>query len=159
MSYFNSLILAALLVLSGPGASSEVKQPQPTPPAKAASFRCTPSVLHDGDTLTIRISTPHGGDLAIWDPNDRFFFLVFWQPEDPPAPRPLIDRQLFQSMPVLRLNTREAVAPILNEGWEAPTRIFTKPGKYHVVLSVNLETENTKDTFNECVVVFRGPKP
>jgi hypothetical protein len=135
-------------------ASASMPASDAAPPAKVARFKCTPRHLRDGDVLTIRISTPHGGDLAIWDPDHRFFFLVY-EP-DSSRPRPLVDPKQFETMSEIRLNTREAKAPILFEGWEAPTRIFTKSGKYHVVLSTSLETENTEETFNECTVIFKG---
>ena len=59
-------------------------------------------------------------------------------------------------MAELRLNTRELQAPILYEGFEAPTRVFTKRGTYRILLSRNLETENTSKTVNACNVFFAG---
>ena len=125
------------------------------PAKKAAQFACSPQRLRNGDTLTIRISTPHGRDLAIRGPDKRFYFLVFWQ-ASPSDPKPIVDWDAFANTPEISLNTRELRAPVVDAGWQPVTKVFTRRGNYRVMLAANLETENAASAANTCTVFFEG---
>jgi len=124
--------------------------------SKAEHFTCSPQRLQDGDTLTIRISVPHGRDLGIRGPDKEFHFVVFAQAV-PSDPVPIVDWEEFGSISELKLSTKDLLAPVVdNAGWHSPTRVFTKRGKYRVILAANLETEYDLSDVNTCDVFFEG---
>src|SRR2546421_7636461 len=87
----------------------------------APSMTCTPSRLHAGDVLTVRMAIPHGGDFGIWDPQRRFFFVSFWQPDkSSPAEQPVIDWKAFRNVSELTFPTETATAILWAGGPRVP---------------------------------------
>jgi hypothetical protein len=111
------------------------------PPGSQPSLTCTPGRLHPGQILTIRMSIPHGRDLGIWDPEGRFFFVSFWQPDSSSPAQPIADWEAFAYVSELTLPVTTATAVRWNRGDQVPVRIFTTPGWYRIVLGENLETD------------------
>jgi len=127
----------------------------PDIPYKAAVFKCTPRRLHPGDTLTIRVSVPHGSELGVWDPSGQFMFLSFWQSPGDEPPSPLDYEGLAQKGAIV-LPVDGAVACPVGDGFGPAERVFAKRGWYHFLLGKNLETENNRHTVNSCRVFFIG---
>jgi hypothetical protein len=127
---------------------------QSTP--RAPRFDCVPQWLGNDDKLTIRMSTPHGRDLAIRAPDRKLYFLVFWHASSA-DPEPIVKWEDFANLPELTLDTRGLLAPTVDSaGWHTPTRLFTKRGTYQVILGANLETEYEPSAVNTCRVLFQG---
>jgi len=82
--FLSGLLLSALTVLAGANALGQETKPQPSARdiRRKVSLRCLPSKLWLGDTLTLTMSVPHGRDLAIMSPDDKFFWLRAWEPND-----------------------------------------------------------------------------
>jgi len=124
--------------------------------SRAPRFECVPQRVRDGDKLTIRVSIPHGRDLAVRAPDGKQYFLVFWH-ASPSDPEPIVNWEDFANRSELTINTRDLVAPVLDStGWHVPTRVFTKRGAYQVILGANLETEYESSAVNTCRVFFEG---
>ena len=102
-------------------------------------LRCTPATLRAGDTLTLRMPTPHGGDLGVWTPGGTFFFLVFWASGDVDPARSLVPWDVFRSMPDLRIPTTLMAIPWSQPGPERP--VFSEAGEYRFVLDESLQTD------------------
>jgi hypothetical protein len=90
-------------------------------------FVCTPALLRPGDTLTLRMDTPHGGELGVFTPRGRFLTVVPFRAR---APR---GASGFEGMAQLRLSTVGATANATPAGPEQP--IFADSGTYQFQLS------------------------
>src|SRR5918992_4336584 len=80
----SALLLSVLTPLAGLHALSQHTKPQPSARdiARKVMLRCSPRRLWLGDTLTLNMSVPHGRDLAILGPDNKFFWLRSWEPND-----------------------------------------------------------------------------
>jgi hypothetical protein len=119
----------------------------------ANGFSCRPSHLKRGDTLVISMPIPHGGDLAVWAPDRKFLFLVFWTTDSSEVKLPLRDWEAFKHEATLRLDTTTAEATPWPER-SSRALIFSTAGWYKFVLDDNLETEGTPKY--SCRVHFEG---
>jgi hypothetical protein len=90
-------------------------------------FVCAPALLRPGDTLTLRMDTPHGGELGVFTPRGRFLYVV---PSKARAPR---GTPAFEGVEQLRLSTAGATASVTAAGPEQP--IFADSGTYQFQLS------------------------
>lgn len=99
--------------------------------------------LYLGDTFKLKLKTPHAGDLAIIDPADRFFYLVYNGKRDT-GTYPLIRRDSFINQPVIKLPTDQAMASVLNKKLSHNQTIFTTGGIYEIRLGDRLDTLNGK---------------
>jgi len=90
-------------------------------------FVCTPALLRPGDTLTLQMDTPHGGELGVFTPSGRFLSVV---PSQTPGPRGAPE---FERVAQLRLSTMAATARVTPAGPEQP--IFADSGTYQFQLS------------------------
>lgn len=105
----------------------------------APNFQCVPKVFTRKDTLTLRAEVPHGGYLAVTNPDGLWFMLIAPTSHDTPY-RPLVDPGAFKDMLILRLRadlrSRESIY-----GRDSLLAVFTKPGEYAFTIGENLETE------------------
>ena len=148
------ITLCSLAVLLEFNAAAQDVKPQPSARdvKRKVSLRCTPRKLWLGDTLTLSMSVPHGRDLAILGPDDKFFWLRSWEPRDRDA---TAQWYAFEKAGQLKLGTSE-VQGIVNRDSE---RIFTKTGWYSIRVSYNLETDDGTP-FSECKVYYvNKPRP
>ena len=132
-------LIALLLPLSAHAA-----HPLAHVPLKAKTFSCSPQQIHDGGTLTVRMSVPHPQELAVLGPDNRYHYL--WRPD-----RSIEEAVTFTNTAVVRLPTRTARASSSDRGL-----LFTRAGWYTIQLSRNLERENSHKTMSECRVYFSG---
>ena len=148
------IALCCLVILVAFDASAQDVKPQPSARdvRRKVSLRCTPRKLWLGDTLTLSMSVPHGRDLAILSPDDRFFWLRSWEPRDREA---TAQWYAFEKLGPLKLVTSQAQGI----GGRDSERIFTKTGWYSIRVSYNLETDDGT-SFNECKVYYvNKPRP
>jgi len=109
-----------------------------------------------GDTLKIQFKTPHTKDLAIVDPDDNFFFVVYSQ-NDTLMPS-LADWDKFETMNEISIVTDKTKVNPWNAKFHSNQIVFTKTGKYEVLLSENLETDNGTPVEKEIVYYYHRPR-
>ena len=118
-------------------------------------LKCTPKTLKGDQPLVLTLGRVHGQDLAIRRVSgDIWYYLVMASP--PPPMKSLMSRKAFSE-------ARELVLPIDTIGyhWDDQTgkgvgeRIFSKPGRYIVYTSDNLESE---DPGYKCTVNYAPSK-
>lgn len=95
--------------------------------------------LYLGDTLRLKFKTPHPGDLAIIDPANRFFYLVYNGKRDTGI-YPLLRKDSFVNQSTISISTDQAKASILNEKLSHNEPIFTTSGLYEIRLGERLDT-------------------
>jgi hypothetical protein len=96
--------------------------------------------LSKGDTLSLKFQRPHGGDLAIRDPDSKLFFLVYaFSNAEKPS---LVDWNKFKQMTEIKIITDKTKAAPWVDSIKTNQLIFSKPGLYEVQLSENLETDD-----------------
>ena len=115
---------------------------------------CQPTTLKRDGVLVLKFAIPHPAELAIRDPNGIWFFLVYGGEPAPPAMRPLVDKKVFHSMKELRLPVESAMGSPWAAGHDKNERIFTKAGRYQVVLSDALESDAPGRTTFRCNVRY-----
>jgi hypothetical protein len=144
----STLALICLSFFAAVDAFAQDVKPQPSDRdlARRVSLRCSPRKLWLGDTLTLSMSVPHGRDLAILSPGDKFFWLRSWEPNDRQA---TAQWYAFEKVRQLKLATGKAKGSI-NDGDEL---IFTRTGWYSIRISYNLETDDGTPV-NECKVYY-----
>jgi hypothetical protein len=123
-----------------------------SPAAGAPGIECSPSVVHPGDTLIIRMTLPHGGQLGAWNPKGEFQFIAYRADTD--LPPPPIAFEVFRNQSEVRLTTTAAKGVPVRDGFEKPELLFSAPGRYHFLVSDNLETENPPGLL-KCTVRYR----
>ena len=129
----------------------------------AQKMRCTPKVLHSGDTLKITLPFPHGQYFDVFGPGGR----EFWLAEG--ADKEIIPRETFRQMRSIELSVSQAEGMTsvsrhqevsMREGIRivsdiGPAKIFVRPGRYILKVGQDLETDD--GFFNgSCAVRFVG---
>ena len=144
----SSLVLGGLTFLGEANAFAQDIKPQPSARdiTRKVSLRCSPRKLWLGDTLTLHMSVPHGRDLAILSPDDKFFWLRSWEPNNREA---TAQWYAFEKVRQLKLVTGKAKGSVSN----GDELIFTKTGWYSIRISYNLETDDGTP-YNECKVYY-----
>jgi len=127
------LVLGAAL-LAGAGCSKKSKPEE-------ESFECKPTELHRGEKLIVRMPLPHGEDLMVTDPDGRLLYIAVYKDGAGKRPGldPAIDPFAFRRMDILETSPAEAQGAPQQGGARQP--VFTKPGRYQVVLGDNLGTQ------------------
>lgn len=143
-----ALLLSVLTPVAGLNALGQHQKPQPSAKdiARKVSLRCTPRKLWLGDTLTLSMSVPHGRDLAILAPGDKFFWLRSWEPNDDATTARWF---AFAKVRQLKIVTTEAKGRVSTDD----ELIFTRTGWYRIRISYNLETDDGTP-LNECRVYY-----
>ena len=143
-----ALLLSVLATAGGVNALGQHTKPQPSARdiRRKVSLRCSPRRLWLGDTLTLNMSVPHGRDLAILGPGNKFFWLRSWEPNDEAT---TASWYAFEKLRQLKIVTKEAKGRVSTD--DEP--IFTKTGWYRVRVSYNLETDDGTPV-NECRVYY-----
>ena len=115
-------------------------------------LKCTPKTLTGDRPLILTLGPTHGQDLEIRRVSgDIWFDLVMASP--PPPMKPLMSRKAFSE-------ARQLIIPIDTVGYHwidgkgIEERIFSKPGRYIVYTSDNLESE---DPGYKCTVNYAPP--
>ncbi len=129
------------------------------PPSRAwqglqndSALTCSPDTLYQGDTLRLYMATPHGGQLAIIDPDGIYFFVVYEQPM--PGKPSLMPTDEFATRDSLLIATAETKAAPWVSGRDQNELIFTKPGRYTALLAHKLETDAPQPPLYRCVVTY-----
>jgi hypothetical protein len=146
--FLSALLLSVLTPLAGLNALGQHTKPQPSARdiTRKVSLRCSPRRLWLGDTLTLNMSVPHGRDLAILGPDDKFFWLRSWEPNDEAT---TARWYAFEKVRQLKIVTAEAKGRVSTD--DEP--IFTRTAWYRIRVSYNLETDDGTPV-NQCKVYY-----
>jgi hypothetical protein len=126
-------------------------------PPPTATLRCTPSVISPGKTLTLKLSMPHGRELGVWTPHDRFLFIAYDLDEQDNPVQPPIPAGDFVQRHSLEVSTLSAKGVDLIKQ-SSPELIFNEPGTYRFIVSDNLETDDDAHQNLLCDVRYKIPK-
>jgi hypothetical protein len=132
-------------------------RPQGKRRAWKSELSCAPRKIFRGDSLKLKMSVPHGGDLAIIAPGGDYFLISFWQPDKTAARQPLFDWEEFKSKRQLTFDTSRLKVQPWMAGRDENELVFTKTGWYRVRLSENLETDDGTPV-SECRVYYVNAK-
>ena len=133
----------------------------PTPPsadAKSESMpaqpvACTPTTFGPNDTLTLRMGTPHGDQLAIHSPDRTTYSLVYPTLGKPRRNYSLIPSEEFRNVATFRVAPDVRAIPQIYGRDTTLEPVFTQPGKYLIVMGENLASEEDhRRTY--CTVTF-----
>lgn len=146
--FLSALLFSVLAPLTGANALGQDSKPQPSARdlTRKVSLRCSPRNLWLGDTLTLYMSVPHGRDLAVLGPDNRFFWLRSWEPNDQATTAKWF---AFEKLSQLKIVTTDAKGRVSTD--DEP--IFTKTGWYRIRVSYNLETDDGTPV-KECKVYY-----
>lgn len=121
----------------------------------AHNLTCEPTELRTGDTLTLRLTLPHGKSLHVLSP-DRTPYIVIFHGEGQPdraQRRSLVPPDSFARMTQLTLDTRTTRAGAWVFGRDTNETLFRAPGTYRMIVGDDLETDGP--SYAECLVSFR----
>jgi hypothetical protein len=124
-----------------------------TPSPVVQSISCTPSTFGVGDTLTLRMGTPHGGELSIHSPDRTVYSLVERQWGTTRRDYSLVPSEDFKRMATLPLAADVRAIALVKGRDTIPEPVFSKPGKYIVVMGENLASDYSNRS-SECTVTF-----
>ena len=100
----------------------------------------------------LTMSAPHGRDLAVISPDERFSWLRWWNPQNREA---TAEWYAFERVRRLELSTDK----VTDKAGHNNELIFAKTGWYRVRLSDNLETDDGTP-FYECKAYYiHKPRP
>lgn len=130
--------------------SNEKTSQTSTPKSKKKSnvpLICSPAKSRLGDILTLTMDTPHGGYLEIITPKKEYVFLSeldadeFVTENQKAGTNPFFAASAFAKLDELKINTAEATTIDVEKdkanGKYQLKKLFAKPGKYKVLLSLD----------------------
>jgi hypothetical protein len=132
------LSLSLLVLVSHTSLATEL----PIPPSKAeeAGLQCAPLKVNSNDVLHIVLPPSRGSDFAVVNPNGDYLFISFYQPDSHSPLQPVIPPSVFSGLKEIALGISSAKGVSTTRA--ATEKIFDKPGKYKVLVSPTLETED-----------------
>ena len=133
---------------SSPSVASGAAQQSDTPFTQALA--CSPTTFGPGDTVTVRMKTPHAGYLGINDPDGIPFFVIY--PGGSLRKDSAMPSETFENVSTFRLPADIKARPwVANR--DVPEPVFTRPGTYRLLVGY-LETDGTPP--DECALRYRG---
>jgi hypothetical protein len=118
----------------------------------SVEFSCTPSSLRPGDTLTLQLDTPHGGELMVLTPNDVYFSFVY-PPGDHGQKYSIVRSEDFKTMSTLKVSADIRLPPAVYGKDTIPETVFSRPGQYVLQMGDKLESDHTGPPYI-CKVMF-----
>lgn len=128
------------------------------PTADAASsviqpISCTPTTFGSGDTLTLRMGTPHGNQLSIHSPDRTTYSVVYPTLGKPRRNYSLISSEEFRKIGTFPVPADVRAIPQVYGRDTILEPVFTKTGKYLIVMGENLASDySNRSTY--CTVAF-----
>jgi hypothetical protein len=116
-------------------------------PIQRTFFDCAPKVLRAGQSLTLTMGPVHGRHLAVEHVGEEHWYYLVMDPRPQFGP--------YIMAPGAFAKARRVVIPanIIADHWGKSERVFTKPGKYILYTSDNLESE---DPGYRCEIRYAG---
>ena len=123
--------------------------------AEYQAIECIPDTLVGGEKLTLVMQRPHGGDLAIVNPQGRYFYLSNSRAPQEGGMHTVLESEVFEQLDEYTIDTYQLKAiPFVHGATEEET-VFSEPGKYEVRMGENLETTGEVPAYT-CIVHFEG---
>jgi hypothetical protein len=123
-----------------------------SPPMEdSISFGCTPKSFGPRDTLTFRMETPHGDEMAVTTP-DKTWYQFVYRPGTPNENYSLAPGETFKTMSTLKVPADIRMPPAVY-GRDTPEVVFNRPGQYVVVMGQNLHSDYTERPYI-CRITF-----
>ena len=136
-----------LFVLSACSSRSDSRSSNISAAQTDSVLNCEPRELYQGDTLTLTMTTPHGGYLALRRPDGGLDFLIYPRPE--PGYPTLMPSEEFRNLDSLRLVTDETTSFYAGKE-QLP---FYESGRYEVLVSDYLETD-VPGPVHKCMIFY-----
>lgn len=146
-------LLVSLMFLTVFLTSAQSRKP------RTAKLKCSPAKLFKGDTVTLDMVTPHGGDLAVRAPDGTDFLVVFQPHNEGPDAQPLMEANEFMKLDQLKLVTNQTKARPWVYGRDKNELIFTRTGWYQFRLSENLLSDDGTPLYTCRVHYTNKPRP
>jgi hypothetical protein len=108
---------------------------------------CTPKSVGAGDTITLRMKSPHGGYLSVTRADGTVYFLVYPQLGDPRRKYSVVPSEAFKQLRTFRLSADIRVPPRVYGRDTIPEQVFASPGRYELRMGENLESDFGPKTF------------
>jgi len=105
------------------------------------ALTCSPTTFGPGETLTLRMRTPHGHYLWITR-SDRTAYLVVYPPQgELKAEYSLVPSDEFARVETIRLPSQIEAIPYVYGRDTVRERVFSEPGKYSLEVGDNFATD------------------
>jgi hypothetical protein len=150
---FTSVVCLAFIMASSTPAQSKRPRALSSNASRKVKLKCSPQTVFRGDTLTLEMATPHGGDLAVRSPDGTDFLVVYKPQEAQARSRSLMDPEEFMKLAQLNLITDKTKARPWVYGRNKDELIFTRTGWYAVRLSENLLSDDGTPVY-QCKVYY-----
>jgi hypothetical protein len=121
------------------------------PMEDSISLGCTPKTFGPRDTLTFRMETPHGHEMAVTTP-DKTWYQFVYRPGTPKENYSLAPSETFKTMSTLKVPANIRMPPAVY-GRDTPEVVFDRPGQYVVVMGENLHSDYTERPYI-CRITF-----
>jgi hypothetical protein len=106
-----------------------------------AALTCGPTTFGLGDTLTLRMRTPHGHYLWVTR-SDRTAYLIVYPPQgELKAEYSLVPSDEFTRVETIRLPAQIEAVPYVYSRDTVRERVFSEPGKYLLEVGDNFATD------------------
>jgi hypothetical protein len=120
------------------------------------ALTCSPSTLRRGDSVTLRMRTPHASYLGVDHPDGTLFFIVYPTLGDSTRKYSAMPSESFENVATFRIPADIKAHPRV-VGREPVEPLFTRSGNYTVMLG-ELETDHGPPTVR-CTVRFEDKVP
>jgi len=134
----------AVPVTDQPAVRAEAPLPPPT-------LTCSPTNFGPTDTLTLRMSVPHGDYLIATQPGDSLFYIIYPQ-RGPTRNYSLIPPEEFKQMQTLRLPPDVKAVPWYYGRDTTLAPLFPRPGNYVLTMGENLAGDSGRGA--SCTIFF-----
>jgi hypothetical protein len=113
----------------------------------STALSCAPKSLGPRDTLTLRMETPHGGELSIHSPDDVFYVVVAPEYDTSAARFAVVPNASFKTMSTLKVPADLRLPPRLYGRDTIPEPVFNRSGEYTVLMGENMASDHTGPPF------------
>ncbi len=141
----------------------ELDPAQPTPDVEtrpsesvkkdADQIACSPRILKLGDTLTVKLSLPHGEDFVIVSPDEHEWWLSSTDNYHDKWHETPFRASEFGNLSKIKLDISQLKVMPFVYGKTEPELVFSKPGRYRIVVSENFATDDGTPSYS-CFVEF-----
>ena len=115
---------------------------------------CSPQKLTESDTLILKMAQPHGSELAVISPAGEYYMIAYQRIDRRSPLRPIMSSDEFKKLTEFRIDPKSFKAHPWKDGADKYQKVFTAPGRYRVLLSDNLETDDSTPMM-ECIVNYQ----
>ena len=112
--------------------------------AKENNLKCSPFKLKPGDTLTISMTVPHEKEIAIIGPDSTNYLLSYRANITLVGSTQfsVFDYDHFDTVKTVKLDVNTAEGSPYIRGKKSNEKIFTKSGRYKIILSSDLQAQD-----------------